>query len=486
MRAYELRRVFSGCARFVFALVCLSGLGLAHAQSSVHVWPGAVAISNGYVFSYDASSGTYRPDTQRTYGPGSANAVTVRDPVRLNSPGPGAVVDVTRTVPWASTARAVGSAAFRALPWIYTAVAVCDLLNSAGVDCPPGSGGPQMDPGTQPQTQTVNGYYLGAYGCGANGSTYAGVGEVLAAGIDCATQPPCTPSPSSFCQYDVWANGVSGSNGSCTSTSSCTIYGQRTRYIVQGSNRLAQGYQNSTTVSHASTGFIWGRQNIETTSCPPYQFGEIPEPYADGTCPTEVRIQPTEVQLQDAITVRGVPYNVVEVVERLVENNQPVEAPEPAVITGPASVVGSTTTTTSPEGTSTRTVEYMFDYGPDRVTWGRVETGVSTSGETTTTTTTGTDNAAEGTGLCELYPDILACAKIGDPPEDEIPTDTRNVDFEEVDLGGASGCPAAIDLGDGKSFSYQPLCDQLTMVRPLIIAVGLVLAGLIVVNALKA
>jgi hypothetical protein len=478
---YEPLGSLAAVLRRVAALVCLSGLvTVAHAQSNVAAGPLATSIANGYVFSYSPSGQpVIAPARSYIAGP-DAGSVIARDSVRLNQPGAGFNAQVARTIPWANTARAVAGAAMRALPWVSTAVAVCGLLDSAGFDCPPG-GGAQLDPGAAQQSYTLRrgtGSFAVAIEC-QPGQSGTGRGTTVTAAADdlvsklAASKSSCTYTSGTTQQSLSWTFR----HEPC-GASSCTIV--RTQYQT---STYANGSIVNFSPSNATTTVAFS--TVTESQCPPNADGTFPSPYRDGSCPTETRIVPTEVQLGDVLTARGEQLRVVDVVDELVRAGHPVTAPDPATVTGPASIVGSTTTTTTPTGTETRTTEYMFDYGPDRVTWGRVETGTDSSGNTSSTTTTGTDNAEDGPGLCELYPDILACAKLGEAPDDVVPTATREVDFEPVDLG-SSGCPGPIDLGDGQTFSYEPLCDNLQMVRPLIIAVGFVMAALIIVNALRA
>jgi hypothetical protein len=75
-----------------------------------------------------------------------------------------------------------------------------------------------------------------------------------------------------------------------------------------------------------------------------------------------------------------------------------------------------------------------------------------TDSETTTTTdetptdpnptTPGVDpTTGEPTpGLCELYPDILACKKLEAPPEEPLPKETRNIELQTGPSFAGGGC----------------------------------------------
>jgi len=482
---YEPLRSVAAVLRRVTALVCLSGLVTgAQAQSNVAAGPLATAIANGYVFSYSPSGQPVVAPARSYISGAEAGSVIARDAVNLAQPGSGLSVQTSRTVPWGNIARGIGSAASRALPWVTGALVVCAILDQAGVECPPGAGGALMDPGTT--QQTVNGFsgsgsFAANSGCGA-GASGTGFGTTVpAAASDLVAKLAASRSG---CTLPFTTSGGGTHNYSYTyAVNSC---GASSCSIVKTTNQTTVYNSGSTVTFNPVTSSITvGFSPSSTSQCPPLTGGIVPQPWPDGTCPTDLLVEPSEQELSDAVEQRGNRTAAPDALRELVENGQPIQAPGPGVVTGPSSIVGSTTTTTTPTGTETRTTSYAFDYSPDRVTWGRVETGTDVNGNTSTTTTTGTDNAEDGPGLCELYPDILACAKLGEAPDEVVPTSTREVDFEAVDLG-SSGCPGPIDLGDGKTFSYEPLCDNLETVRPLIIAVGFVMAALIIVNALRA
>jgi len=96
-----------------------------------------------------------------------------------------------------------------------------------------------------------------------------------------------------------------------------------------------------------------------------------------------------------------------------------------------------------------------------------------------------TSDPASAPGLCDQYPDILACRTLGSAPSDQVPKTGRSVDYEPVSIGGASGCPAPMPIGEHE-FSFTPLCNNLQSIRPLIIAIGFFSAALIVAHALRA
>lgn len=88
-------------------------------------------------------------------------------------------------------------------------------------------------------------------------------------------------------------------------------------------------------------------------------------------------------------------------------------------------------------------------------------------------------------GLCDQYPDILAC-QILDQPEEE------KLEFEEKDLGGdfeimggfagSATCPAFPQIDMLPGLSWQPFCDQLARIRPLVLAFAWLSAVMIILK----
>lgn len=88
-------------------------------------------------------------------------------------------------------------------------------------------------------------------------------------------------------------------------------------------------------------------------------------------------------------------------------------------------------------------------------------------------------------GLCDMYPNILACQKLGDVPNDQVPKKTVNVDYspESVDL--PVGCPADLQLPHGQVLSYASSCQAATSARPFVIALASLSALLLVVAVVR-
>lgn len=88
-------------------------------------------------------------------------------------------------------------------------------------------------------------------------------------------------------------------------------------------------------------------------------------------------------------------------------------------------------------------------------------------------------------GLCDQYPDILACQILEQPEEEKL-------EFEEKDLGGdfeimggfagSATCPAFPQIDMLPGLSWQPFCDQLARIRPLVLAFAWLSAVMIILK----
>lgn len=109
-------------------------------------------------------------------------------------------------------------------------------------------------------------------------------------------------------------------------------------------------------------------------------------------------------------------------------------------------------------------------------------------GKTTTETTTTVKPPDKG--MCDLYPDSLACMKPGDPPTDPAPTPKSvPISIEPMAFPGQGACPPPITFsvfGASYAFEWTPFCDVLTTwVRPLVLVMSIAAAAMIFVGGLK-
>lgn len=89
--------------------------------------------------------------------------------------------------------------------------------------------------------------------------------------------------------------------------------------------------------------------------------------------------------------------------------------------------------------------------------------------------------------LCEKYPDIIACQKL-EAPEDSVKLPVKEVDFNfapESGYAGSAVCPPPIVVsvaGETISISWQPFCDSLNMIRPMMLAMAWLMAAFILIG----
>jgi len=90
-------------------------------------------------------------------------------------------------------------------------------------------------------------------------------------------------------------------------------------------------------------------------------------------------------------------------------------------------------------------------------------------------------------GLCDLYPDILACAKpVLDTPETPtLETKPRELTYTpDAGWGSGGACPAPRHLpGANVDFEFTLVCDFMTGIKPVLLTVASLLAGMIIIGA---
>lgn len=173
----------------------------------------------------------------------------------------------------------------------------------------------------------------------------------------------------------------------------------------------------------------------------------------------------------------------------------------PIELSGPSSVQGGTTssTTTGPAGTTitNTTTNYDITYQGDTVTVTQNTTTTTTRPDGSTETTTETKTPAPGTEapapteteqtpFCELYPDASACQPLGSAGDQELNAETRTVELDYTGAAGSCPAPHMMNLqGKSVSFSYGPLCDFAQGIRPLVIALSMLFAGLFLLSVAR-
>lgn len=93
------------------------------------------------------------------------------------------------------------------------------------------------------------------------------------------------------------------------------------------------------------------------------------------------------------------------------------------------------------------------------------------------------DKKPQDVGLCDMYPDIVACAKLGQVSE--VPVKNRTVPLSiqrEEGFGPSEGsCPAPSDfviMGRSMSFRWDLFCEFATGIRPVVVGMAYLLAVL--------
>lgn len=214
-------------------------------------------------------------------------------------------------------------------------------------------------------------------------------------------------------------------------------------------------------------------------------------------------LQPaTEQQIEDKLTAAN---PSPEVLRDLVQIGDVVPAADPSDATSMSSPQPSptkTTTKTNPDGstetTECRTVGTVS--GADlRLAENCTTTHRNSSGTVTGVTTVNSDQAdpeptpqeqEEPSPLCEMFPNILACAEFGDPDGDEIPRGERSVSFSPEVLFGSGSCPAdktitaqGLTITVGQWSTWCPYIT--TYMRPIVLLLAAFAALMIVLKGVE-
>lgn len=217
------------------------------------------------------------------------------------------------------------------------------------------------------------------------------------------------------------------------------------------------------------------------------QVGRVPIPgesFEAGRLATEGEV---ETALSNGLAAD--PSKAPAVLEKIVEAVPPLNLnPEPLQVSGPASVQGATTssTTINANGTTVdnRTVTYNMTYNGGNVTVTQTTSSTVTHPDNSTSTTTTTTDAGDGGGeetppdksdLCKEHPEISACQELGeDQDTPELPHQERTFSMApEMSAAGSCPSPQALSiLGGSYELSWQPLCDLASGVRPVVLALS--------------
>jgi hypothetical protein len=184
-------------------------------------------------------------------------------------------------------------------------------------------------------------------------------------------------------------------------------------------------------------------------------------------------------------SVTGAPYNTVQSDGSTSTNTQTCAWVVPFNLgTAEYRCWVTTSTTTAPKTQTTTTT--VVQSNPDGTTSTSTQTATTV---TPSTTTTGTSTSPPVTDLCIQHPEIIACQRMGTAPTAEtIPTQSVPVSITPITFAAPGGCPAPINyamLGRSYTLSYQPMCDLMSMLAPLFIALGAAATAWIFMNGFK-
>lgn len=222
---------------------------------------------------------------------------------------------------------------------------------------------------------------------------------------------------------------------------------------------------------------------------------------ASGRCVSPQGEVATDQQLEDAIYTELVARGMgSELARRLIEAGYRPEV-DGHEVDGPSEVPGDTvtSTTTGPAGTTTTTsvTNHQLSYNTNvttntsTVTVTTTITSTVTAPDGSSTTTTTTQQPSEGETVppeepkpfCELYPTASACAELGETHDEELAEEERTLAFSWNSAAGSCPAPRSLTLGGTQQeFSFQPMCDFFSALRPLVIAVSLLMAGVFLVQ----
>lgn len=90
---------------------------------------------------------------------------------------------------------------------------------------------------------------------------------------------------------------------------------------------------------------------------------------------------------------------------------------------------------------------------------------------------------------CDKYPDTVGCARLGSIPDETLLTENRSIALiQPVDIGNAGQCPApmtATVAGMTIEWSFDPLCQYANALRPLVLALAWLSAGVIFIGGVR-
>lgn len=447
---------------------------LAHAGVALSQFPPNPGVLPGGGWQFNSGTTFADPPPPRAWVNGVYQGVpsaTAVDSLTLSGRAGALAVQARTTVTAAEVALGLARVAGNvALPLAIGSLAY-ELLKGAGVR--QGSSGAEMDFGTDPDTKNRLQYFFP----GASGE-------------------------------ENWSTSVGSACKSAISTYNAAVHdGRSWSYKSSSQNPLVCVFEvtdSSVTYqdgSHPKYGGQWtgASRTSMATGCPEIidsLTGQsyVPGTYSDGKCITGRYESATESQVSSRIApfVNSSPSNAAKAV---VQSGGSINSSE-FTTTGPASQIGSPTssTTTAPTGTTTTTTTptYNYTYSGDKITYSTTNTtttntctGAGSCSTTSTSTTPSPSTPQDPNDPCTANPDRIGCGKLGEVPDAPITPVQKSITVAEESVSLPSGCPADIALPGGRVISYATACDSAQKMAPLVIAAGVLSALLIAVAAIR-
>lgn len=451
---------FGSLLGLLLALLAPSAFGQA-LPAITYPSPGTGKVVPGFL-----SSGT--PTTQQILP--AANGATVKNPLTGVIGGKSFPIEANRFVSAANIAKGVGNI----LKGASLVGAVALLAENAR--CRFGSEGWHCDWGT-PKTEE-QGWEGTCHASKTTGTTLMDVGDA------------CLALARAIIDQQTVAGAVSSTTTlqgtrECSGTSSSkNCAGESWRKVIK--TKQLDGNPGPDAVLHQHNIFSALQKLI--THCPPpsQEFG------TGCTTPAEdwQQSEAEKVAQQVAPGVAADPAGVLTDVLPLVDPQKAIET-DPLEVTGPATVQqpATTTTVTAPNGqpqTTTQQVTNHITYQGDTFTWSNVTVTTAPDG---TVTVQDERPQEEEKSECEKNPNVLGCAELDDVADSEVGKKDIPVTWTvDTGWGVAAQCPAPKVLslnGEAVQFSYQPLCDYLTGLRPIVLAVSALVAAFIFIAAVR-
>ena len=230
-----------------------------------------------------------------------------------------------------------------------------------------------------------------------------------------------------------------------------------------------------------------------------------------GACSTAQRNPVSDADLGDAIYVELVSRGMgSELARRLISAGyepQVLGAAPPVELSGPSSLQGGTTTSTTsgPSGQTTTdtTTNYDISYDGDTVTVTETTTSTTTRPDGQTETTTETKTPAPGHSddgnkepteepkpFCELYPQASACQELGESSDEDLGEEERSLGWALPNDVSAQ-CPqprvfTSVTVGKSWNLEWAPVCEAAEAVKPVVVAFGLLSAAVFVFGIARA